>query len=73
MTTATLKHHPDCDGWRTAHKVTFHTDRGMMEAHCEECGKLHVGSFGPAAHAACKAFQSHSAEVECDGRCMEWS
>ncbi|GIV03648.1 MAG: hypothetical protein KatS3mg015_2478 [Fimbriimonadales bacterium] len=44
------RHHPDCDGLMTAHRVTFVQEgRGLAarwQAVCEECGPLHPGSCG---------------------------
>ncbi len=69
---ATTTHHPDCDGWRTAHRVYIVTDRDMSRAVCEQCGPLHLGSYGPSVNVE-RMYGGHSQEVPCDGRCMEWA
>ena len=71
-----MTHHADCDGWRVDHRVTFERIRYSngsisFRAVCEECGPLHVGSFGD--ENACKrTVAGHSRDVECDGRCHSW-
>ena len=70
-----MTHHPDCDGYRTEHRTTVEIARPYMlaTAVCEECGPIHQGSFGPAAHDVPKRLANeHAREVECDGRCRNW-
>ena len=71
-----IEHHADCDGWRTAHRITVETDgHGLRRFVCAECGPLHIGSFGKAVTAVetARMFAGHQSEVECDGRCRQWA
>lgn len=77
QTLGVTRHHPDCDGWRTDHRVRINVERTsslrtplLYRAACEECGPLHAGSFARKADAG--KFLTHSTEVRCDGRCLEW-
>ncbi len=70
--TSAQGHHPDCDGYRTAHRVTFTEDRTCYRAECAECGPLHVDLFGQRADCE-RQYASHACEVPCDGRCREWA
>lgn len=72
MPQTNLAHHPDCDGFRTAHRVTIERDGTLRRAVCAECGPLHVGLFGPAVPVE-RMFSDHASEVPCDGRCRDWS
>lgn len=73
-------HHIDCDGYRTAHRVTIERERTtgkvspyLYRAVCEECGPLGVGSSSSEASArSIASVANHSSEVRCDGRCREW-
>jgi hypothetical protein len=65
-------HHADCDGYRMSHRVEIvKTDAGTFESHCEECGKLGIGSSGQRQSAE-RYSAGHSQEVKCDGRCQLW-
>jgi hypothetical protein len=66
-------HHPDCDGWRTAHRwEVVKLDTGTYKAICDECGELHIGSTGSPDTAA-RLAAGHASEVRCDGRCRSWA
>ena len=72
-----MTHHPDCGGYRTEHRTEVVIERkhgaALAAAVCDECGPIHQGSFGPAAHDVPKRLASeHAREVECDGRCRDW-
>jgi hypothetical protein len=70
-----VTHHPDCDGYMTVHRSTVEVARPhqLAVATCEECGPLHLCSFGPAAHDVPRRIAAeHASEVECDGRCSQW-
>jgi len=71
-------HHVDCDGYMLTHRTTIHEHRypgtatRTYSATCEECGALHVGSFGQ--RADCESLtRGHAQEVPCDGRCKNWN
>ena len=65
-------HHVDCDGFRTAHRVTYVIDNRTHRAVCDDCGPLHVGSFGDETTVR-RLYADHAHEVACDGRCKAWT
>jgi hypothetical protein len=65
-------HHPDCDGFRTAHRVTATPAvNAGHSATCADCGELGGWFATPAAVVA--AHRGHAQDVRCDGRCRSWS
>jgi len=71
-------HHLDCDGFMIVHRVEIQETRypgtktRTYVAVCEECGSLHVGSFGD--RSTCQRnTRGHAQEVRCDLRCKEWT
>ena len=69
-------HHIDCDGYRTEHSVSIERTRyangsSSFTAVCEECGPLHIGSYGDE-RAVRRLFGAHARGVACDGRCKDW-
>lgn len=81
MTAPTITHHPDCDGWRTAHRTRPHvaakipnTRRRCIYWTCDECDHRWptVGSIeidGPVELA--RRAPDHAHETRCDGRCLD--
>ncbi|HEY6019917.1 MAG TPA: hypothetical protein VIY48_08440 [Candidatus Paceibacterota bacterium] len=67
-------HHVDCDGYMTVHRSTVvRNSHGSWEAVCEECGTLHIGSYGDAAKdVPARLVREHMQELACDHRCLRW-
>jgi hypothetical protein len=69
-------HHVDCDGYMLLHRTSVervsHGAGNTYRAVCEECGPLHVGTFGQEADAK-NATRGHAQDVPCDGRCKAWT
>ena len=65
-------HHIDCDGYVTVHRTeVVRTRFGTWETRCEECGVLHIGSFGSRESAEAQG-KGHAQEIRCDKRCLAW-
>lgn len=70
-------HHVDCDGYMILHRTTvervsYGGGKFGYRAVCEDCGSLHVGTFGNESDAKA-ATRGHAQEVPCDGRCRDWT
>jgi hypothetical protein len=72
------QHHPDCDGWRTEHRVTIEVTETssqrtphLYRASCDECGLLY-SYFVESERQARKFASGHEKSAECDGRCQLW-
>jgi hypothetical protein len=70
-----MRHHSDCDGFRTEHRVSIvSAGAGMYRAVCEDCGALHAGAYGRtySANDVWRMYADHPREIPCDGRCRQW-
>jgi hypothetical protein len=69
---ATVKHHPECDGYRFEHIANvIPAGPGMVRAECDRCD-WRGETYGPDAKgAAIREANDHVEEVRCDGRCQD--
>jgi hypothetical protein len=65
-------HHPDCDGFRTAHRVMAEPSGVGYIAVCDDCGRFAAGWHKDRA-AVERTHRDHAQEVACDGRCRSWN